>query len=153
MQIYECASLSSVSLVKLPHHEEDNGQLVVIEGLVNIPFAIARVFLVLASKGAIRGMHAHKACTQFLTCPRGAVKVMCTDGVDSLFFELNHPNLGLYIPPGLWSEQTYMTADGVLMVSCDRIYEPEDYIRDYDDFLSHRHQSLKLGKNLKGDLL
>lgn len=143
MIVHPYTTVSSVYLVKLPHYFEDNGDLVVMEGLINVPFAIARVFVVRTPEGAVRGQHAHKACAQFLTCPRGSVEVVCTDGTDSAEFELNHPNVGLYIPPGIWAEQRYKTRDAALTVLCDRVYEAEDYIREYSEFLIYRQELLE----------
>ncbi len=131
-------TVDSLRLVRLPHYFEDNGDLVVMEGLVNVPFAIARVFVVRAPDGAIRGQHAHHACAQFLTCPTGTVEVVCDDGVNTAVFELNHPNAGLLIPPGIWSQQTYRGSGSALTVLCDRIYEKDDYIREYQMFLAYR---------------
>ncbi len=132
------ASIQDVKLIKLPHHFEDNGDLIVMEELVNVPFSIARVFVVRAPDGAIRGQHAHRACTQFLTCPREVIKVACDDGERQVKFTLDHPNTGLLIPPGIWSQQTYLGKGAALTVLCDRKYEAEDYIREYDKFLSYR---------------
>lgn len=146
MNFYPHTSISSVYLVKLPHYFEDNGDLVVMEGLANVPFSIARVFVVRAPEGAVRGQHAHKACSQFLTCPRGVVDVQCTDGTQSIEFVLNHPNIGLFIPSGIWSEQCYKTKDAALTVLCDRAYEPEDYIREYSEFLTYRHELIERSK-------
>ena len=146
MNFYPNTTVSSVYLVKLPHHFEDNGDLVVMEGLFNVPFAIARVFVVRAPEGAVRGQHAHKACAQFLTCPRGLVEIDCTDGVQSAEFELNHPNIGLYIPPGIWAEQRYKTKDAALTVLCDRVYEAEDYIREFPTYLTYRQKLLERSK-------
>ncbi|EMY76157.1 WxcM-like domain protein [Leptospira weilii serovar Ranarum str. ICFT] len=42
---------------------------------------------------------------------------------------------GLLIPPGIWSTQQYLNINSVLLVLCDRGYEAEDYIRNYDKFL------------------
>jgi len=140
MNFYPYTTISSVYLVKLPHHFEDNGDLVVMEGFINVPFAIARVFVVRAPEGAIRGHHAHKACAQFLTCPHGVVEVNCTDGAHSAEFELNHPNIGLYIPPSIWTEQRYKTKDAALTVLCDRVFEPGDYIREYPEYLTYRQE-------------
>ena len=137
------SDISSVSLVDLPHHSEINGDLVVFEGLAKIPFSIKRVFIVRALKNSIRGRHAHKACAQFLICSNGSVKVICTDGFNKAQFELNHPNLGLYIPPGIWSEQQYTSEQTSLTVLCDRFFEIEDYIRDYAEFLRHQENLIK----------
>ena len=131
-------TVDSLSLINLPHHFEDNGDLVVIEGMVHVPFNIARVFVVRAPKGSIRGQHAHKACAQFLNCPRGSVTVTVDDGNRLASFELTHPNVGLYLPPGIWAEQLYNTDDSALTVLCDRRYEKEDYIRIYSEFINYR---------------
>lgn len=131
-------SIEEVRIIKLPHHFEDNGDLVVMEGEGIVPFAIKRVFVVRAPENAIRGQHAHRACTQFLTCPRGAVEVMCDDAECKTLFVLDHPNIGLLVPPGIWAQQTYRGSDAALTVLCDRHYEPDDYIRDYAAFLEYR---------------
>ena len=143
MNFYVNNNIDSVYLIQLPHYFENKGELVVMEGLVNVPFAIARVFVVRAPENAVRGQHAHKACMQFLTCPRGSVEVVCTDGANSAEFELNHPNIGLYIPSGIWAEQRYKTKDAALTVLCDRVFEPDDYIREYSDFLTYRQELIK----------
>ena len=146
MNFYPHNTISSVYLVNLPHHFEDNGDLVVMEGLINVPFVIARVFVVRAPEGAVRGQHAHRACAQFLTCPRGVVEIECTDGTQSAEFQLNHPNIGLYIAPGIWAEQRYKTTDATLTVLCDRVYEPEDYIREFSAYLTYRQELLERSK-------
>ena len=122
----------------LPCHNKDNDNLVVMEGLDHVPFAIARVFVVQAPAGAIRGQHAHKACTQFLTCPTGSVEVLCDDGLETATYILDRPEIGLLIPPSIWAQQTYRDPGSVLTVLCDRPYEAEDYIRDYTQFKAYR---------------
>ena len=131
-------SVSSLKIVRLPHFFEDNGDLVVIEGCVSVPFDIARVFVVRAPEGAIRGQHAHRRCSQFLTCPSGPIEVVCDDGRQIAEFVLNHPNVGLLVPAGIWSQQTYRGPQAALTVLCDRRYEAADYIRDYGSFLDFR---------------
>ncbi len=127
-------SINAVKLIKLPYDFADNGDLVVMEGLIHVPFAIARVFVVRGFAGAIRGQHAHKACAQFLTCPYGNVEVRCDDGREEASFILDRPEVGLLIPPGIWAQQTYMIENSVLTVLCDRPYEKQDYIRSYQDY-------------------
>lgn len=131
-------SISDVTLIRLPHHFEDNGNLVVIEGGAHVPFAIARVFVVWAPAGAIRGQHAHKACAQFLTCTAGRVEVLCDDGFKSVRYMLEPPDVGLLIPSGIWSQQTYQAPATVLTVLCDQPYDALDYIRDYGEFTAYR---------------
>jgi dTDP-4-dehydrorhamnose 3,5-epimerase-like enzyme len=130
--------IGAVRPINLPHHLDDNGDLVVVEGLIHVPFAIARVFVVRAPIGAIRGQHAHKACTQFLTCPIGSVEVHCDDGREIGTYILDQPSVGLLVPPSIWTQQTFLVIGSVLTVLCDRLYESQDYIRDYDDFEAYR---------------
>ena len=130
--------ISAVRPFDLPYDVAENGDLVVMEGLKHVPFAIARVFVVRASAGVIRGQHAHKACTQFMTCPIGSVEVLYDDGRETATYILDQPHVGLLVPPSIWAQQTYLTPDSVLTVLCDRPYEPQDYIRDYSDFRAYR---------------
>lgn len=132
-------SITNVLLVHLPFNFAENGDLTVIEGLIHIPFPIARVFVVRGFGGSVRGEHAHKACTQFLTCPYGSVEVLCDDGLKTGHFFLNKPEIGLLVPPGIWAKQTYLETNSVLTVLCDRVYEPLDYIRDYYEYKKYRH--------------
>jgi len=75
--------ISTVTLIKLPHHFEDNGDLVGMARVTQVPFPIARVFVVWAPAGAIRGQHAQKACTPFLTCFADSAEVLCDDGLET----------------------------------------------------------------------
>ena len=43
-------------------------------------------------------------------------------------------SMGLLVPPGIWASEKYVDNAAVLMVLCDRGYEADDYIRDYNDF-------------------
>ena len=114
--------LSQVKIIQLPHHFEENGDLIVMEQHKNVPFEIQRVFVVRAPKGAIRGQHSHIKCTQLLTCPNGIIDIECDDGKNKSYFTLNHPNIALLIPPGIWAQQTYTVENSILTVLCDRKY-------------------------------
>ena len=46
------------------------------------------------------------------------------------------PELGLYIPPMIWAVQYKYSADALLLVFASDHYDPDDYIRDYDEFLA-----------------
>ena len=131
-------TVSELTLSTLPHHRDVNGGLVVMEALTHVPFSIARVFFVEAPNGAVRGQHAHKACAQFLTCPRGLVEVACDDGITTATYALDRPDRALLVPAGIWSEQTYKAPGSVLVVLCDRPYDADDYIREYGAFKAYR---------------
>lgn len=133
--------LPEVQRVELPCYEAENGELVVMEGVTHVPFQIARVFSVCAPLGAVRGMHAHRSCAQFLVCVSGAIEVVCDDGNERREIVLDRPGFGLLVPPSIWAEEIYHQADSVMVVLCDRKYEAEDYIRGYDEFKAFRASS------------
>ena len=133
-------SINDIKLYNLPHIEEENGDLTIIEQKDSIPFSIKRVFVVRAKNGAIRGYHSHYKCSQLLVCTHGFIKVVCDDSQNKKIFELNRPGLGLFIPPGIWAYQKYFGSLAVLTVLCDHEFDEEDYIRNYDKYLSYRHQ-------------
>jgi dTDP-4-dehydrorhamnose 3,5-epimerase-like enzyme len=139
-------SVTSVVLTDLPRHSAANGDVVVMERVSHIPFVIVRVFVVIAPAGAVRGQHAHKQCTQFLTCPTGCVEIVCDDGLEKATYVLNQPGRGLLIPPSIWAQQIYRETHSVLTVLCDRPYEAEDYIREYPQFLAYRMVSRETAK-------
>ena len=130
-----------VKLIELPYLKENNGDLVVVEGEI-IPFSIKRVFNVRQQKGDIRGRHAHRHCSQLLICTNGAVEVKCDDSRTTEIYVLDKPNLGLFIPPGIWADQKYIENNTILTVLCDRPFEEADYLRNYEDFMLFAKQNI-----------
>jgi dTDP-4-dehydrorhamnose 3,5-epimerase-like enzyme len=127
--------ISQVKKVYLKKFVEDNGSIVVFEEMVDYPhFKIERVFSVFAEKGSVRGQHAHKECYQFLTCPIGSVRLKCTDGLNKIEILLNSPDFGIFIPPFIWAEQIYEERNTILNVYCNKLYDSNDYIRDFKEF-------------------
>jgi dTDP-4-dehydrorhamnose 3,5-epimerase-like enzyme len=129
-------TLDDVCWIDLP--ERDSGQLVVMQGQAEVPFALARVFMVRAPEGATRGRHAHRQCAQLLVCINGAIEVECDDGAGKANYQLDAANRGLLVPRSIWAQQVYRRQHSMLIVLCDRPYEPEDYIRDYTEFQIYR---------------
>ena len=130
--------LSDLRQIDLPRYVADNGELVVMESLAHVPFQIARIFTVRAPLEAVRGRHAHRRCSQFLACVSGAVEVECNDGHGIRRFMLDRPGKALLVPPAIWATEIYHQEDSLLVVLCDRGYEPDDYIRDYAEFKAYR---------------
>jgi hypothetical protein len=101
-----------------------------------VPFPIARVFTITGvARGGSRGNHAHRVCTQLVTCLAGEVEVAVDDGRQTRNVVLSDAGTGLLIPPGLWNSITFAGPETLLAVFCDRPYEESDYIRDRGEFL------------------
>ena len=134
--------MESVQLIQFPFFKEDNGELSVFEQNPKaIPFQIKRIFNVRADKGSIRGQHAHRLCSQMLICSNGSIEVFCDDSSNQEVYLLDNPNYGLLVPPGVWAEQRYVENNTTMTVICDRLYEAEDYISDYELFKDFVSQS------------
>ncbi|MEO8484451.1 MAG: WxcM-like domain-containing protein [Acidobacteriota bacterium] len=126
-----------VALHPLTLVEDLRGMLAAGEFLSQVPFAPLRFFLVFDVPGKeVRGEHAHRRCHQFLVCIRGSVSVVVDDGTSSAEIVLRTADQGLYVPPLTWAVQYRYSTDAMLLVFASDHYDPADYIRDYEDFLS-----------------
>src|SRR5262245_13696359 len=130
-------SVKGVTVHRLPVFEDFRGSLSVGEFPQHVPFLPKRYFVCFDVPGKdVRGEHAHRRCQQFLVCLRGSLSVVVDDGRSSEEIVLDRPGMGLYVPPMIWAVQYQYSADGLLLVFASDLYEPADYIRDYDEFLS-----------------
>jgi UDP-2-acetamido-3-amino-2,3-dideoxy-glucuronate N-acetyltransferase len=130
-------SVGGVTLHPLVLATDLRGSLAAGEFASQVPFAPRRFFMVFDVPGKdIRGEHAHRTCHQFLVCARGSLKVVVDDGTTSEEISLDSPDFGLYLPPMVWAVQYKYSADALLLVFASDPYDPADYIRDYDEFLS-----------------
>jgi UDP-2-acetamido-3-amino-2,3-dideoxy-glucuronate N-acetyltransferase len=126
-----------VTLHQLTMVEDLRGTLTAGEFIDQIPFTPQRYFVVLDVPGKeVRGEHAHRRCHQFLVCLKGSLTVVVDDGTASATITLREANRGLYVPPLIWAAQLHYSPDAILLVLASEHYDPEDYIRDYDEFLS-----------------
>lgn len=131
------SSVAGVALRVLPLFGDLRGQLSVGEFGKDVPFSPKRYFLVFGVANAkVRGEHAHRVCHQLLVCVRGACSVLADDGAHRQEFRLDHPRLGLYLPPLVWGVQYKFSPESVLLVFASHPYDAADYIRDYDEFLA-----------------
>jgi UDP-2-acetamido-3-amino-2,3-dideoxy-glucuronate N-acetyltransferase len=129
--------IRGVTLRRLPLHEDLRGNLTFGEAARHVPFPIRRYFLSFAvASEQVRGEHAHRSLHQFLVAAHGRVHIVADDGVNQADFLLDRPDLGIHIPPMIWSVQYRFSADAVLLALCSEPYEPADYIRDYAEFLA-----------------
>ncbi len=102
-----------------------------------VPFAIKRYFLVFdVSSPQIRGEHAHRTLEQFLICVHGTCHLVIDDGAHREEITLDDPSVGVYVPPMVWAVQYKYTPDAVLLAFASDYYNPDDYIRDYSEFLA-----------------
>lgn len=124
-----------VVLHPLTRARDLRGTLAAIE-FQDMPFVPQRAFVVYdVPNESVRGAHAHRACGQLLVCVSGEVSSVADDGSARQEFRLTSPDVGLYIPPLIWSMQYRYSRDAVLLVLAELPYDPDDYVRDYEEFL------------------
>ncbi len=116
--------------------EEMGGSLSVGEFSKDIPFEPKRYFLVFdVPTEETRGAHAHYLCHQFLICIKGNCSVVVDDGTNRNEVLLDSVDKGVYLPPLTWGIQYKYSEDAVLLVFASEYYDPDDYIRDYSDYV------------------
>lgn len=130
-------SLNSGDRVEFPPVHDQRGNLSFIEGGRHIPFEIKRVYYLYdVPGGSERGGHAHKLLHQVVIAMSGSFDLILDNGCESKRIHLNRPYFGIYIGPGVWREMDNFSSGSVCHVIASRVYEEEDYIRDYDTFLA-----------------
>jgi len=124
-------------VVELPVHSDMRGALVAGELGDILPFVPQRYFIVFdVPSRHVRGEHAHRSCAQFLTCLAGSLAVHLDDGERRVEVELDSPGRGLLVPPMVWASQFRYSPDAVLLALASHPYNADDYLRDYEAFLS-----------------
>ena len=117
---------------------DERGNLIVCEGEgQDIPFSIKRIFYIYGSvPGVVRGQHANRETEFVIINVAGSSKIKVEDGKgNEAVFILNRPRTGVYIPPMIWKEMYDFSEDSVLLCLASEHYKPDEYIRDYEDFL------------------
>lgn len=147
MAKYNVFDCTMVELDK--HHSDRKGNLTVVEngdsstgsGQGTLPFDVKRVYYLYdVPGGENRGSHAHRDLSQLIIAASGSFRVTLDDGKCKRSFFLNRPYQGLYVKPGMWRDLEDFSSGAVCMVLASEVYQTEDYIRDYDEFIKFRNE-------------
>lgn len=140
----EPCKIPTVRLLELPLIRDSRGSLSYAQYDETMPFMPRRYFSVFGvSEGQTRGGHAHRTVHQLLICVKGSCLVSLDDGETRDQVSLDRPELALYIPPKIWATQQRFSQDGVLVVLASELYDPDEYIKDYDEFLRLSHPGVR----------
>jgi dTDP-4-dehydrorhamnose 3,5-epimerase-like enzyme len=135
-----------IQRVQLQQHGDERGMLVALEKDRNVPFEIRRVYYLFATKNQVhRGQHAHRHLNQLAVTVRGSVTFLLDDGTGPVEVVLDDPSQGLLLGSMVWREMYDFSEDCVLMVLADQLYDPADYITNYDEFLREVNNPMLLG--------
>lgn len=130
-------------MIEFKQQGDERGKLVVCEGNgIDIPFDIKRIFYIYGSdKNVIRGKHANKETEFVLINVAGTSKVRVCDGKgNEVVFSLNRPHTGIYIPKLVWKDMYDFSEDSVLLCLASEHYNPDEYIRNYEEFVKMKEE-------------
>lgn len=127
----------NVKMIEFPQKGDERGHLVIVEGMRDVPFEIKRIFYIYGSdQDVVRGQHANRKSEFVLINVAGKSKVKVKDGLgNEAVFSLNRPHTGIYLPKLVWKDMYDFSEDSVLLVLASEHYDPEEYIRNYDEFV------------------
>lgn len=129
----------SCKLIDLSTFSGADGSLTFIENQQLIPFDIKRVYYLHGvPANTQRGVHAHKTLQQLIIAVSGSFDITIDDGESRTVFHMNNPQQGLYVCPMIWREIDNFSSDAVLMVLASTVYEPDDYIHEYHEFITYK---------------
>ena len=123
-------------IINLPKFLDARGNLSFAQNNTHIPFEIKRTYwLYDVPGGESRGGHAYRETEEFVIALSGSFDVIVDDGKKKKNFHLNRSYYGLYIPKGMWREMDNFSTNSLALEFASTKYNPEDYIRDYNEFL------------------
>ena len=125
-------------IIELPKITDPRGNLTVAEQMKNVPFSIKRVYWTYdVPGGESRGVHAHKNLYQLVVAMSGSFTVTLDNGEQKETILLNHPWQGLLIKPNTWRTLDDFSSGAVCMVLASELFDEEDYIYDYNEFINY----------------
>jgi len=130
-------SVDDCVIVDLSKINSDAGNITVLENKQNIPFEVKRIYYLYdVPMGSERGGHSHYDLQQYVIAVSGSFTFVLDDGKKKREVFLNNPTKALHIKSNIWREMKDFSSGSVCLVLASHIYNEDDYIREYDDFLS-----------------
>lgn len=123
------------SLIYFEHIDNSEKGIFSIANTAKIPFEIKRIFWIFEGQdNRIAGEHAHKNSEQVLVALQGVIKISTENSEgEKEDFILDKKHIGIYIPSLCWNKIEF-TNNAALLSFSSMEYNPDDYIRDYNEF-------------------
>lgn len=125
-------------IITLHTISDPRGNLTVAEENIELPFDLKRAYWITdVPKDSSRGGHSHKRLKQVLIAVHGSFTVSLDNGKEKKKYLLDKPTEGLFIDTEIWRTLDDFSAGAVCLVLASELYEPEDYLYEYDEFLEY----------------
>jgi dTDP-4-dehydrorhamnose 3,5-epimerase-like enzyme len=140
----------SPNILQLPKIEDARGNLSFVEANRHIPFEIKRAYWIYdVPGGEVRGGHAFREQDEFIIALSGSFDVIVDTGNGrKKRFPLNRSYFGLYIPKGVWRSLENFSTNSLALVLASTVYNENDYIRDYAEFITFANDNVNVQSNL-----
>jgi hypothetical protein len=126
------SKISDCKTINLSKIGDRSGNLTIVSSGIDIPFQIKRIYYLYdIPSGETRGGHSHKNLYQLIIAASGSFDILLDDGREKIKINLNRPNVGILIVPGIWRELSNFSSGATCLVLASLTYFEEDYIRDY----------------------
>jgi hypothetical protein len=107
-----------------------------------LPFEPKRLYWIHSvPAGLTRGNHAHKKLQQFFWLIKGSVNIELSDGYETKNLSMHENKEILVLSPGYWRKLFNFSPDAIVVVGADAVYDPHDYIHDWEEFLNWKKTS------------
>ena len=136
----ESDALNIPRLIELPKIKDPRGNLTVIESGIQVPFVVQRNYWIYdVPSGMWRDGHAFKEQREFIVALSGSFDIVVNDGKTEQTFHLARPQIGLYVPEMTWRLINNFSTNSVALVLSSTVYDPADYIEDFDVFINTKN--------------
>ena len=131
------STVNDCKIIQLSKIHNRAGNITIIENNLDIPFEVKRIYYLYdIPSNETRGGHGHKELYQLVIGASGSFYINLNDGVNDKKIFLNRPDVGLLIVPGIWRDLSDFSSGSICLVFASEIYSENDYIRDYDEFMT-----------------
>jgi hypothetical protein len=131
------STVNDCKIIQLSKIHNRAGNITIVENNLDIPFDVKRIYYLYdVPSNETRGGHAHKELYQLVIGASGSFNINLNDGRNNKTIFLNRPDFGLLIVPGIWRDLSDFSSGSVCLVFASEIYSENDYIRDYDEFIT-----------------
>ena len=130
-------TIDDCRLVALRKIVDPRGNLTPIEAGQDLPFSISRVYWVYdVPGGEVRGGHAYHELEELVVALSGSFDFVVDDGRNHKTVTLNRAYQGIYVPRMIWRSVESFSTNAACLILASGAYDPADYIRDYETFLT-----------------
>lgn len=130
-------------LITLPKYCDPRGNLSVLENGARLPFDVKRAYWIYdVPSGRKRDGHAFRTQHELIIALSGSFDIVINDGNAQQRFRMDRANVGLYVPPLTWREIDNFSTNSVALIVASESYDADDYIEDFDTYLSIIHPTI-----------